>query len=657
MRRPWPLLVALLSLLPVLPAGASKLSEALEKAIGQLTAVEVEAEFGRATDPLLDSYVNLIGREIASVSGRRVGFHFRVLDTEIVNAFAAPYGYVYVTKGLLRFVGSEDELAGVIGHEVGHVACRHSWKTIKTSLAIDFLLSTLKNKRWRGFKSVARIASILYLLRHSRRHEYQADERGVAFSYLAGYDPNGVADFLERLERRHPYRPSKFELILSTHPLTSERIKRARSHPYARADNPKVLLRIGDGYASRGYIRRALRFYERAEGMAPRDPEVVARLAAAYALLPDPQRAEEKRTLLASLGVRDGEVASLLPHIGAVAARVARLMGRPRGLSPSERGEVESRLARAEVVLGRASERARGAAKSAESLVGDARDDWRSAARSLDSFSRALSEEDEGGFSVFNLAASCLELSNRALEKVEEAAEGLSSLSEELRSQLRALKSALSGPVLSPDGGRALSRAATALLSAAEQIEDAAGEVERSAKEVGRGASRLASRVESLIVAVGLLPDRPRHTLEFALGELRGLLNGVEGLYLKALKAQEAVSAARLSLLEGRLDLSTADFLPVHEERAKVIVARFLGVREEDVERLRGLGWPYGDVVMALVLARERGARDPVEALEVVPRRSSWAAELRRERVGVDEVGILLRLLGIEWEAEFGRPS
>lgn len=645
----------LLSLVLCPPAKPSKLSEALEKAIGQLTAVEIEAQFGRVNDPLLDSFVNRMGRELASVSGRNIGFHFRVLDTEIVNAFAAPYGYVYVTKGLLRFVGSEDELAGVIGHEVGHVACRHSWKTIKTSLAIDLLLSTLKSKKWRGFKSVARIASILYLLRHSRKHEYQADERGVAFSYLAGYDPNGVADFLERLERRHPRKPSKFELILSTHPLTSERVKRARGHIYARAEDPRILVRIGDGYASRGYIRRALKFYERAREKAPLNPEVVARLAAAYALLPDPDGAEQGWRLLSSLRPKDGEILSLLPHIRAVAVRLREeLKGRGSPLPPEERGKAEVKLAEAERRLEAASERAQSASRRASSSLDEARDDWKSTARTLDSFSRDLSEGDDGGFLVFNMAASCLELSHRALEKVEEAAEALPMLCQELRADIGALKRALSRPAPSPQAGKALLRASMALLSAVEEMEQATSVVEGRAKKVGHEVSRLASRIETLVLMVGLLPDRPKRTLELVLNQLSGLLSTAKGLYAKALEAQEAASAARLAALEGRLDLSTAEFLPVHEERAKVMVARFLGVREEDVAKLRGMGWPYGDVVMALVLVRERGAEDPLEAIEAVPGRAAWVEEFQKERLNLDDIGILLRILGIEWEAEFG---
>ena len=632
---------------------ASKLSAALEKAIGQLAAREIEAQFGRVRDPLLEGYVRSIGQELASVSGRRIGFRFRVLDTEIVNAFAAPYGYVYVTKGLLRFVGSEDELAGVIGHEVGHVACRHSWRMIKTSLAIDFLLSTLKNKRWRGFKGVARIASILYLLRHSRKHEYQADERGVVFSYLAGYDPLGVARFLERLNERYRRKPSKFELILSTHPLTSERIKRARNHLYARSEEPRILVRIGDGYASRGYLRRALPYYEKARDKAPHDPGIRARLAAGYALLAEPEKAEREREALASLQPKEPEILALLPHIRAVVSRLIEWRTKNfLPLPPEERRRLDVEIASIERGLREVSQRIEAVSGALSSSLDEAEDDWKSAAEALDSFSRAIAEGDRMGFVLFNYAGACLEVSHRALGKADQAVSELKLLPEALAGEARRMRRALRAP-LPPEGKGAIQRAVRALSVAVSLLGEVAEAIEAEVKRVCRDVSRVAFRVEWMVTMVGFLPDRPRQVVETALSFLERAKERARGAYERASKVQKEASAVRISAVEATLNLSTAGFSSSHDQRARVIIARFLGVREEDVGRLRGLGWPYGDVVMALVDVREGGRRDPFEALEAATANGGWAKEFKGRRLNLDEIAILLRLLRREWEAEF----
>lgn len=216
------------------------LSPAQEIELGRKEHPNVLAEFGGVYEERdVGAYVASIGGRLAAHSEMPdLAFTFTVLNSPMVNAFALPGGYVYITRGLLALANSEAELAGVLGHEIGHVTARHTAQRYSRAtwagLGGVILGAVTKSD------TVARLAqqgSQLYLLSFSRDQEYQADSLGIRYLSRAGYDPLAEADFLASLDAEGKLaarlagqegreRGSDF---LSTHPLTSERVTRART--------------------------------------------------------------------------------------------------------------------------------------------------------------------------------------------------------------------------------------------------------------------------------------------------------------------------------------------------------------------------------------------------------------------------------------------
>lgn len=213
-----------------------------EKQLGQRAAQEVEQSMGLVTDPALVGYVEAVGRRLAEESPRRdVEYRFFVAAAEEPNAFALPGGYVYVTRGLLVLVNSEDELAGVLGHEIGHVAARHSVQQVSraapfgilTGIAagVTGLASPLLGQVVGG---IGGLASGLVLAPFNRDQEREADRIGQQLSAASGWDPAAMSSFLMTLEREEGLRGNRLRQFdfLATHPSTPERV--ANTASYAR---------------------------------------------------------------------------------------------------------------------------------------------------------------------------------------------------------------------------------------------------------------------------------------------------------------------------------------------------------------------------------------------------------------------------------------
>jgi predicted Zn-dependent protease len=194
---------------------------------------QVQAQFGFYDDPSLQSYVDRIGSRLTAVSELPAGpWRFRILDSPVVNAFAVPDGYIYVTRGILAHMNSEAELAGVLGHEIGHITGRHSAARQKRSTwaGLGLLLgNVLAPKYSRYFSGIAEDTLGLLLLKYSRGQELDADERGIRYAAAASYDPSGIGGFFETLQRlEHQTDRKKVPGWASTHPQVDDRIERSR---------------------------------------------------------------------------------------------------------------------------------------------------------------------------------------------------------------------------------------------------------------------------------------------------------------------------------------------------------------------------------------------------------------------------------------------
>ncbi len=202
-----------------------------EVAIGRNVAGQLERRYGIYEDEELINYIDRVGQKVAEASDRKdIPYHFNILNLEQVNAFACPGGFIYVTRGLLdsdKIDVSEEELACVLGHEIGHVAVRHSVKRIQADLGYSIVTSLLlKGKRYEDIRKAANVGFNLTVLGYGRKYEFQADELGTIYAYRAGYDPRAMASFLKKLKEMEGREPWALEILLNSHPPTSERIKK-----------------------------------------------------------------------------------------------------------------------------------------------------------------------------------------------------------------------------------------------------------------------------------------------------------------------------------------------------------------------------------------------------------------------------------------------
>ena len=209
------------------------LSESDEIALGQQTDAQVIASYGLYEDAGLTSYVNGIGQKMGKLSHRpNLAYSFKVPDTDVVNAFAVPGGYIYVTRGILAYLNDEAELAGVLGHELGHVAARHTVDNYtKQQLAsIGFALGSILSEKFRQYANIASFGVNMLFLKFSRDDERQADDLGVEYSTKALYDANRMATFFETLERMDESGSSSgLPEWFSTHPNPENRIGAVRN--------------------------------------------------------------------------------------------------------------------------------------------------------------------------------------------------------------------------------------------------------------------------------------------------------------------------------------------------------------------------------------------------------------------------------------------
>src|SRR5216684_1971541 len=201
-----------------------------EIALGKQLAQEVERSSKLIDDPIVAEYVNRVGQNLVRNSDARVPFTIKVIDSEEVNAFALPGGFFYVNSGLILRAQEESELAGVMAHEISHVAARHGTKNATKSqilqlATIPLVLLGPAGLAGYGLYEGLNIALPLTFLKFSRDAEREADFLGLQYMYKAGYDPNSYITFFERIQADEKRRPGTIPKVFSTHPPTPERIE------------------------------------------------------------------------------------------------------------------------------------------------------------------------------------------------------------------------------------------------------------------------------------------------------------------------------------------------------------------------------------------------------------------------------------------------
>jgi len=247
------LLAVVFVLFASLPArAADRLDTVLEKIIGKPVAWALVEASGTDDDPLLLNWVRGVGGQVAGQAPRQdVPYSFRILGTSVANAQAAPGGFVFVTRGLLDEIESDDELAGILAHESAHVSKRHATQQIGENLLVLLLISQIKGKNADTFRTAAQVYNALRTLNKSREQESQADTLGLTFAQTAGYDPNGLVRFFERLEAGGR-EPGRLQQYLATHPSPRQRVRSARENPVVHKSDPALREATAAGYEARG---------------------------------------------------------------------------------------------------------------------------------------------------------------------------------------------------------------------------------------------------------------------------------------------------------------------------------------------------------------------------------------------------------------------
>lgn len=206
-------------------------TDAEELQFGQAFVAQHDKKVTVYKDPVVTNYINALGQSLVRHSKRsNLPYTFKVIDTDVINAYAVPGGFIYVNLGLIRAVQSESELAFVLGHEIGHIVGQHSMKRLTQAYGLELIKQIILDEDSSEVKKIiAEILAAGLLFRYSRDDERESDFYGVQNVYEAGISPEGGMAFFETLHKLRGRETSSLEKLISTHPMPQERIDNVRS--------------------------------------------------------------------------------------------------------------------------------------------------------------------------------------------------------------------------------------------------------------------------------------------------------------------------------------------------------------------------------------------------------------------------------------------
>jgi hypothetical protein len=214
-------------LIPKLAGGLDK-----EVAQGRQLAAEVDRQAKFIDDPVITEYINRVGQNVVLHSDSRIPFTIKVIDSDEVNAFALPGGFFYVNKGLILAADSEAEVAGVMAHEIAHVAARHAMENQAKGMIAEGLM--LAGSIFLGglggmlINQAGQFGALLGFMKFNRSAESEADMLGVQYLWAAGYDPNAMSTMFEKLAAKNKKKPGTFSKLFETHPQSVDRLEATR---------------------------------------------------------------------------------------------------------------------------------------------------------------------------------------------------------------------------------------------------------------------------------------------------------------------------------------------------------------------------------------------------------------------------------------------
>lgn len=252
----------------LLAAASTKIERDDEVNIGRGVAARLLAQYGAWNEPMLRQYVNLVGQALVQSVGRDdITYHFTILNHDMVNAFSTPGGYIFITRGALRQMRDESELAGVLGHEIAHVNLRHVLSEIENRYFLrkagETAVQAAGTYGGSGgavtmaalqaggpvFSQIADFATDVIFRGYNRTQEIEADKVGAEYAYRAGYNPGGLVSFLEAsLARSQRNEEAVSTGLMRTHPIHGERIGELRTYIQATLAGSDKLPRLGERY-------------------------------------------------------------------------------------------------------------------------------------------------------------------------------------------------------------------------------------------------------------------------------------------------------------------------------------------------------------------------------------------------------------------------
>jgi len=212
-------------------AGMDWYSIETEIRMGKDYATQIEASLKLVNDPVINEYVNRVGQNLVRNSDAKVPFTIKVVDSDVINAMALPGGFFYVNSGLILAADDEAELAGVMAHEIAHVAARHTTRQMSRAQLANYLtlpLIFVGGGIGLAAREAAGIGLPLTFLKFTRGFEAEADYLGIQYMYKAGYDPNEFVNFFEKIQAEEKKKPGSMAKVFMDHPQTPDRITKSQ---------------------------------------------------------------------------------------------------------------------------------------------------------------------------------------------------------------------------------------------------------------------------------------------------------------------------------------------------------------------------------------------------------------------------------------------
>jgi len=230
--------IALVALLTLGTACETLVSDQQEIALGQQYQQQLSQEQNVYSSP----YLSGLGGELARFAPARssITYQFSMVDNEDLNAFAVPGGHIYVHSGTVKAVDSASELAGVLAHEISHVALLHHREGMGRAMGVDLLNQFVLKDQAEAMQMGVQLLEQGVMQKFNREQEYASDDMAINILYQAGYDPNGLVTFFEKLMSQYGGGNRLFE-IMSSHPVTKDRIVRAQQKIAALPPKPNLV--------------------------------------------------------------------------------------------------------------------------------------------------------------------------------------------------------------------------------------------------------------------------------------------------------------------------------------------------------------------------------------------------------------------------------